>query len=361
LALTRDDFPNDKKLAAGGGLQEQRQGSGYGDLMALPHEASLHAGTACLVRDWLLQGTTGTYGAAAVPARVEPSERIALLPQPAAEGKSFGIVSPGALGTKLWLLLLNPGAGRHIGPNRLWVDLAREWSVRGVPSLRLDLAGIGESAGEQNLDVAGLYDDALVEQVEAAMGFLAREYGAEKFAAIGLCSGAFWAFHTAARNESVRGAILLNPRLFFWDPEVDRRREKVRNVNAVSNPGAWKRLVRGEVPAERLRSAVRDVLGSIAVGDVRPAAATQIPAEALAEAIERIQQHRSRLSMIFTEGEPLLREMEEEGFLGPESPLRCLRMANAGHTFRPQWAQHRLRELIAAEIEGILAETEDPR
>ena len=42
-----------------------------------------------------------------------------------------------------------------------------------------------------------------------------------------------------------------------------------------------------------------------------------------------------------TEGEPLLREMEEEGQMPPKSCSRvqCLRVANSGHTFRPLWAQ----------------------
>ena len=46
------------------------------------------------------------------------------------------------------LVLLNSGAIRRIGPNRMWVELARRWAQRGVASLRVDLPGIGEAAGD---------------------------------------------------------------------------------------------------------------------------------------------------------------------------------------------------------------------
>ena len=366
LALSRDDFASDKRLIAAlhgaSMVVEELPGTGYSNLMAVPHEATLPAETASKIADWL-KGTDSAHSPhppAALNQPAEPvrtREQIALLTQPS--GVSFGILSPAdpspsAPAGGLWLLLLNPGAGRHIGPNRLWVDLAREWTARGVPSLRLDLAGIGESDGSQNLDVEGLYDEGLVAQLESAMEYLQSHHGARSFVAIGLCSGAFWAFHAATRNASVRAAILLNPRLFFWDPEVDRRREKLRNVNAVAKPDAWKRLVRGQVPAERIRSAVRDVFGRFASSESETEP-TQIPAQAMNEALGRIAGNGARLSMIFTEGEPLLNEMEQEGFLKADALFHCLRIANAGHTFRPLWAQAELRLMINAELEAVLA------
>lgn len=43
------------------------------------------------------------------------------------------------------VLLLNNAAESHIGPVRLWTELARAWAAEGVRSVRLDLPGIGDS------------------------------------------------------------------------------------------------------------------------------------------------------------------------------------------------------------------------
>ena len=60
-----------------------------------------------------------------------------------------------------------PGAIRRIGPNRMWVEAARRWAARGVPSLRLDVEAIGEADGAVTpyADDDALYVDALIPQV----------------------------------------------------------------------------------------------------------------------------------------------------------------------------------------------------
>ena len=44
-----------------------------------------------------------------------------------------------------WVVLLNAGIIHRIGPNRLYVQLARRLASRGHAVLRFDLAGIGDS------------------------------------------------------------------------------------------------------------------------------------------------------------------------------------------------------------------------
>ena len=48
----------------------------------------------------------------------------------------------------LCAVFLNAGAVRRIGPNRLWVEAARRWARAGVPSVRMDLEGIGDADGD---------------------------------------------------------------------------------------------------------------------------------------------------------------------------------------------------------------------
>jgi len=85
----------------------------------------------------------------------------------------------------------------------------------------------------------------------------------------------------------------------------------------------------------------------------------QIQPEAMAHAWAAIERSQSRVTLIFTENEPLLREMEEEGQMPPETcpRVRCLRVANGGHTFRPLWAQKLAHELIDSELREALRES----
>jgi len=260
--------------------------------------------------------------------------------------------------TGLCLLFLNPGAARHIGPNRMWVAAARRWAARGIPSLRMDFEGIGESEGDSYPDVSRLYQGPFLEQVRLAMDSLSSRNGARSFAVIGLCSGAFWSFQAAVRNPDVRGAILLNPRLFFWDPEVDRRRMQRTTIRGLSDPKQWRRLAAGRIKLERIKEAARSAVDLFRSADRASECRTQIPAEAFAHSLAALESYQTRLTLIFTEGEPLLREMEEEAQLPPENhPLiGCIRVPNAGHTFRPLWSQKLVHELIDRELNLVLRE-----
>jgi len=241
----------------------------------------------------------------------------------------------------------------------MWVEAARRWAARGVPSLRMDFGGIGESDGKPLRDIAGLYEPELLDDIEAAMASARSRLGGRRFVVIGLCSGAFWAFHAAVRYPDVCGAILLNPRLFFWDPEVDRRRILRRTVNGFTDSKAWSRLVRGKITPQRIRKGGQVLVERFRNSRAPSGPPSQIPAGALARSLAAIERNQCRLTLVFTEGEPLLLEMEEEGHLPPQdsSRIRCIRVANCGHTFRPLWAQQLVHELIDREFDAVLRET----
>src|SRR5260370_23911346 len=82
----------------------------------------------------------------------------------------------------------------------------------------------------------------------------------------------------------------------------------------------------------------------------------QIEPEAMARAWAALERNQSRMTLIFTEGEPLLREMEDEGQLPPKSNsnIRCVRVANSGHTFHPLWAQKTAHEHLDREVEKVV-------
>ena len=150
------------------------------------------------------------------------------------------------------LVMLNAGATRHIGPNRMWVEICRHWAAQGIPTLRLDLEGIGDSDGDA-ARITRLYPSVMYTQVRtgqalAAVDMLEQRGVADRFILAGLCSGGFWSFHAADGDERVTAAFLINPRMLFWDRLIEPERDTRMKVLRTSG---WPRVLRGEVPLRR--------------------------------------------------------------------------------------------------------------
>jgi hypothetical protein len=80
--------------------------------------------------------------------------------------------------------------------------------------------------------------------------------------------------------------------------------------------------------------------------------------QAFDDAAAALERHQAHATIIFTEGEPLLNEMQEQGRLplDDDSPIRCVRIPNGGHTLRPLWIQKLAHELIDQQLEDTLRE-----
>ncbi len=117
---------------------------------------------------------------------------------------------------------LNAGLIHHVGPGRLWVDLAREFAARGIASVRFDLRGIGDSDGAE-APIRGAYPPEALADVAAAIAHYCPG-GARDAYLVGLCSGAYHAAE-AAIALGARAVGLLNPALFFDPAELRVPRE----------------------------------------------------------------------------------------------------------------------------------------
>ncbi len=105
------------------------------------------------------------------------------------------------------VVLLNAGLLHRVGPNRLYVRIAREVARRGFASLRFDLSGIGDSLSRNDsvpLRTTALHD------VQDAFDYLAATEAITSFLVIGLCSGADLAFRAALADRRVVGAVLID-------------------------------------------------------------------------------------------------------------------------------------------------------
>lgn len=369
MLLSRDDFPHDNKLVQS--LEKAackvslKAGLGYQAMMAAPHEpATFSAETQRVILEFLRNGVE-PLSSDVIPSRTRvcgvPSRRDSqivetALTHPYAGGSLFSVLAEPAvpLPESDWgLLFLNAGGVRHIGPNRMWVETARRWAARGVSSLRLDFERVGESDGDQHASVASLHGVDVVQQIDIAMSAMQSLKNCRRFIAVGLCSGGYAAFQSLIQKPAIRGAVLLNPKLFFWDPDAEARRLTRRVANGFGDVSYWRRLARGEIQSAKIKEAARVALQRLLSNGSATFRQRQIPAEAMAWAWGQIARFETRVTLVFADGEPLYQEMVEEGQLPPSNnPLiRCLRVGKAGHTFRALWAQQVVQDLIDREVE----------
>jgi alpha/beta superfamily hydrolase len=101
--------------------------------------------------------------------------------------------------TEWGVVLLNAGVVHRVGPNRLYVQLARSLAPHDFTTLRFDFSNVGDSPGrEDNVP----FERRAVEEVRHAMDWLSNEHGCRKFALMGVCSGA----EVAPRPPAIRGS-----------------------------------------------------------------------------------------------------------------------------------------------------------
>jgi pimeloyl-ACP methyl ester carboxylesterase len=104
-------------------------------------------------------------------------------------------------------VLLNSGLLHRVGPRRLYVLLARGLSQLGFASLRIDLAGTGDSTKRSGLT----HEQSVVTDFEQIMSILETRLGQVPIVLVGLCSGADNAIKLTLRQPRVVAMILLDP------------------------------------------------------------------------------------------------------------------------------------------------------
>ena len=136
------------------------------------------------------------------------------------------------------VLLLNAGLLHRIGPNRLYVELARRLAAMGLVVLRFDFSGIGDSeVRKDNLP----FEQSAVREAQEAMTFLGQTRGVQRFVLMGLCSGAVTSFRAARADSRVVGAVLLNPQGYSAEFRslVEARLYWQKVWNVIRSPRRW--------------------------------------------------------------------------------------------------------------------------
>jgi alpha-beta hydrolase superfamily lysophospholipase len=264
------------------------------------------------------------------------------------------------------LCLLNVGANPHVGPQRMNVDLARELASAGYLAFRFDAAGLGESRGPPGAPENRIYTLDAIADVASAMTLLGRLRGSRKFVLVGLCSGAYLAYHTAIVDERVAGQVLINPYAFEWkegDPVAPRMREAIHStrfyVRALLDPGIWLRALRGDVNALHIARLLLERFNA-RMDSALPAISARLRGRlAPTNAIERA------FSMLCDRGveSALVSSFDDggidmvAGYLGTDARKMRRRknftfeIVNADHTFATIASQELLRSILRAYVD----------
>ncbi|HLH66937.1 MAG TPA: hypothetical protein VKV27_14665 [Solirubrobacteraceae bacterium] len=382
LLLQRDGIGVDERLRArlvsDGVAVRVEAGPGYGAMSSHPQRATPASGTFATVAAWLEEGErSGTAGAAQPAAgEVKRGAEDATARDELAGGNDGGrwrerplwLHRPGGLlaavltqpvrthGDGTCALLLNAGAVRRIGPSRMWVQTARRWAQLGVPTLRLDVTGIGDADGPvaPYAHDGALYDERLLAEVLAVLDELERSGTGRRFLLAGLCAGAYWALHALLQDVRVCAAVMLNPRALAWDEDLAPARHVRKLLTERPSPAHIRRVATPRMALEAAAWLVRSAWRRTATAAGRSGAAGETASELV---LRRLVSCGRPATLVFSEGEPLADELAARGGLSAleRSPNVVLeRIPVRDHTLRPGSAQRAAQEAMDRALKDAL-------
>jgi glycosyltransferase involved in cell wall biosynthesis len=350
-------------------------GEGYGELLMQPSEARTPVVTIDLVNRWL----DGATQSPVEPDGSEPSsdDRVAFVVDgEPIEERPFAVTAAGVpmLGilsvpggdrpaADTCLVLLNPGALRRTGPNRVWLELARRWAARGLPVLRIDLARVGDLTPDpEDADRPGVYDlhahyhPDLGPQLHEVLDALRDACGPTRFILGGLCSGSYWTFDAMRTDPSISAGLLVNTGALFDDGLVGLalEREALGNVRTLA---LWRKVLTGGVGIARVRQLAKVfAAGALSSARQRLRGGRAVP---LAVALRSIHAADQRLEMVFSAHEPFYEALAAGGELAmleadPNVEVMTLDDLPRGHTLEPLPLQQQIHHVLDAAIEREL-------
>lgn len=354
--IARDGVGSDARLA--GRLRERLQRTGscwkemnmseYDTFMTAPLSSRLPTETLHQIAEWVIEKSRETEFVdlrAEVPERestIVPETNARIVETPAMFGNDlFGVMTMPVTETDRAAILLNTGADHHVGPHRLYVELARTWALNGIAVLRFDLSGLGDSGSPSDDPAVDTYPLSAIADVTAAIEAMRARCNAANPVLIGVCAGGYHVIHALRKNNG--GAIAVNAPLYWQrgDP-VD-----VPPDTAIRSLRKWQRLFSRDrslrETAERLQLAARHVIRRLLPRrepDLFPAG---VP-----------------VALVYSDDDPGLRLFHQA--TGTTVELLAARrheitvdiVAGAGHTFMGRYGQDVLKSLLTRRLFALL-------
>ena len=160
------------------------------------------------------------------------------------------------------IILSNSGSAHRVGPNRLYVELARQLAIDGFSTLRLDIANLGDSFQDPLVQQYSAeienhpYPEHAIDNVNCAIEWMKSQYGFKHFLLAGLCSGSHTSFHAGLElsEQNIRECILINPLTFYWQPgmslEIPHAYKTIKDAKyyqyAIKDLDKWIKFIKGQ-------------------------------------------------------------------------------------------------------------------
>lgn len=166
----------------------------------------------------------------------------------------IGILHCSAPSASIGVLIVVGGPQYRVGSHRQFVLLADQLAAHGVPVMRFDCRGMGDSTG-----LAHDFEEHGPDLSAALDAFHARVPGLKQIVLWGLCDGASAALLYAPLDSRVSGVVLVNP---WMRSAQGQARARLRHYypRRLMDADTWRRLITGEL---RLGFAVRALAGSV--------------------------------------------------------------------------------------------------
>jgi len=376
LVIDRHDLPGSDKWTArlreAGTEVEGHRLPGYAEMVLDPHASVVPDRMVEIYSSWLSRRVaeapdsvapsrprseaTATFGDVVErPVQIDGSVLVGILSTPRNQGASGRAI-----------VLLNAGAVRHVGPNRLYVALARRWASLGHVVLRYDQSGIGESDARPASPDVDVYSPHAIGDIRLAVSLLRARPDTTEVVGVGLCSGAYHAFKAASMGVPLDGIVPINPLVFFWRPgtSLDVPTHQVAQDAAYYKRSAlslerWRRLLRGEVNPWAFTQTMLRHARSVAAHRLRDLARTvgRPYPEDLGFELEKLAARGVALHFVFASGEAGLDLLKLEG--GTSVPRLLERgklhidiIEGPDHTFTPMWSHPVLLARLGTILDG---------
>lgn len=266
--------------------------------------------------------------------------------------------------TDLSVVMLNQGPLDRSGAHRISVQLARRWATQGIPVLRFDARGVGESEGEwidppDGASIKALYkrieEGGWVADAHAAVEYALSATGARRIVLAGLCGGGATALHASTHPAvcavlTVGMPVRVQADIAGVADLVDQKlRTEARGyLGKLLAPAAWRRFLTLETDYH--------VLWGVFSTQVRrlfqrgPALDPRLNA-ALVRSFEAAARQHRRIFFIYPEKDYLWVEFQDlfqARFPQAQFGFELATIPSANHTFtEPSW-QDALHSLVDA-------------
>lgn len=258
------------------------------------------------------------------------------------------------------VLFLNTSVIHRVGANRMVVPMARSLTTCGFPVLRIDLSSLGDSRVPGRHARQRMYEKDCVRDVRAAMDLLSTRNGISRFVLIGLCSGAYMAFHTGLEDPRVVAQVMINPQTFEWREgdslDVNRKLEYKSfrfYLRAALREQTWSRLLHGQVNWKGIISALATRGFKRARTSLQQLVNQRLRENKILANFRTLLSRKIQMLLIYSQEDPGLDELTLH--VGPDAErlrsypnFRFELIDGPDHTFTPVWSQRRLEEIITA-------------